>query len=112
MQAKQAIKLEDLKDKSGSMLSLIFEYLLEEDPTTGKPRMWQLMQDSKLKDIAVVYGITTEKFLLTQGQPTNIVAHQEYKTLDALTEKFLLEAKRRGLAKRPVVIEAKAQPPA
>ena len=36
------------------------------------------------KDIAVMMGILTEKFLLTQGQPTNIVAHQEQKTMDEL----------------------------
>jgi hypothetical protein len=54
-------------------------------------------------------GILTEKFLLTQGQPTNIVAHQEQKTMDELALAIEREIKRRNLVKRPVTIEALAE---
>ena len=104
MDQKRALKLEDLKDKSGAMLSEIFEYLMEVEPATGKTRMWRLMGESKLKDIGVLYGISTEKFLLTQGQPTTIMAHQEQRTADELFNAVMQEAKRRGLVKRPIEV--------
>jgi hypothetical protein len=103
---RKELKLEDLKAKSGAMLSIITEYLLEVNPKTGEERMLDLLRESKLKDISVVYGIMTEKFLLTQGQPTTIVGHNEQlhtdKLMDALQEEW---AKRKALSHRPVTVE-------
>ena len=108
--ARKAIKLEDLKEKSGTTLSILMEYLLEVDPSTGEERMLSLLRESKLKEIAVVYGIMTEKFLLTQGQPTSIVGHQEQlhadKLYDALQEEW---SKRKALTHRPVTVDAIVQ---
>lgn len=109
-EARKAIRLEDLKEKSGTALSIVMEYLLETDPSTGEERMVSLLRESKLKEIAVVYGIMTEKFLLTQGQPTTIVGHQEQlhadKLFDALQEEW---SKRKALTHRPVTVEAQVQ---
>lgn len=105
-EARKELRLEDLKVKSGTMLSIITEYLLEVNPETGEERMLDLLRESKLKDISVVYGIMTEKFLLTQGQPTTIVGHQEQlhadKLMDALQNEW---AKRKALTHRPVTVE-------
>ena len=56
-----------------------------------------------------MFGILTEKYLLTQGQPTTIMAHQEQKTMDEIALAIDREIKRRGLIKRPVSIEALAE---
>lgn len=105
--ARRAIKLEELKEKSGTTLAILMEYLLQVDPSTGEERMVSLLRESKLKEIAVVYGIMTEKFLLTQGQPTSIVGQQEQlhadKLFDALQDEW---AKRKALTHRPVTVDA------
>jgi hypothetical protein len=56
-----------------------------------------------------VFGILTEKFLLTQGQPTTIMAHQEQRTADELFNAVMAEAKRRGLVKRPIEVVGVSQ---
>ena len=106
---KRDIKLEDLKNSTGWLLGKMFDYLQKEVGATGKTQWDVILEDSKGKDIAVMMGILTEKFLLTQGQPTNIVAHQEQKTMDELALAIEREIKRRNLVKRPVTIEALAE---
>lgn len=106
---KRDIKLEDLKNSTGWLLGKMFDYLQKEVDDTGKTKWDAILEDSKGKDIAVMMGILTEKFLLTQGQPTNIVAHQEQKTMDELALAIEREIKRRNLVKRPVTIEALAE---
>ena len=106
---KRDIKLEDLKNSTGWLLGKMFDYLQKEVDDTGRTKWDAILEDSKGKDIAVMMGILTEKFLLTQGQPTNIVAHQEQKTMDELALAIEREIKRRGLIKRPVTIETLAE---
>ena len=106
---KRDIKLEDLKNSTGWLLGKMFDYLQKEVDDTGRTKWDAILEDSKGKDIAVMMGILTEKFLLTQGQPTNIVAHQEQKTMDELALAIEREIKRRNLVKRPVTIEALAE---
>ena len=106
---KRDIKLEDLKNSTGWLLGKMFDYLQKEVDDTGRTKWDAILEDSKGKDIAVMMGILTEKFLLTQGQPTNIVAHQEQKTMDELALAIEREIKRRGLIKRPVKIETLAE---
>ena len=96
---KRDIKLEDLKNSTGWLLGKMFDYLQKEVDATGKTQWDAILEDSKGKDIAVMMGILTEKFLLTQGQPTNIVAHQEQKTMDELALAIEREIKRRNLVK-------------
>ena len=106
---KRDIKLEDLKNSTGWLLGKMFDYLQKEVDDKGRTQWDAILEDSKGKDIAVMMGILTEKFLLTQGQPTNIVAHQEQKTMDELALAIEREIKRRNLVKRPVTIEALAE---
>lgn len=106
---KKDIKLEDLKNSTGWLLGKMFDYLQKEVDATGRTQWDAILEESKGKDIAVMMGILTEKFLLTQGQPTNIVAHQEQKTMDELALAIEREIKRRNLVKRPVTIEALAE---
>lgn len=106
---KRDIKLEDLKNSTGWLLGKMFDYLQKEVDDTGRTKWDAILEESKGKDIAVMMGILTEKFLLTQGQPTNIVAHQEQKTMDELALAIEREIKRRGLIKRPVTIETLAE---
>jgi hypothetical protein len=106
---KRDIKLEDLKNSTGWLLGKMFDYLQKEVDATGRTQWDAILEESKGKDIAVMMGILTEKFLLTQGQPTNIVAHQEQKTMDELALAIEREIKRRNLVKRPVTIEALAE---
>ena len=106
---KRDIKLEDLKNSTGWLLGKMFDYLQKEVDDTGRTKWDAILEDSKGKDIAVMMGILTEKFLLTQGQPTTIMAHQEQKTMDELALAIEREIKRRNLVKRPVTIEALAE---
>jgi hypothetical protein len=103
MDRKREMKLEDLKSKTSNLLGRLTDWL-EATDEHGNPRFEQMLADSKIKDIAVVFGILTEKFLLTQGQPTTIMAHQEQRTADELFNAVMQEAKRRGLVKRPIEV--------
>ena len=108
---KRDIKLEDLKNSTGWLLGKMFDYLQKEVDDTGRTKWDAILEDSKGKDIAVMMGILTEKFLLTQGQPTTIMAHQEQRTADELFNAVMQEAKRRGLVKRPIeVVNVQAVP--
>ena len=110
MDKKREMKLEDLKSKTSNLLGRLTDWL-EATDEHGNPRFEQMLADSKIKDIAVVFGILTEKFLLTQGQPTTIMAHQEQRTADELFNAVMQEAKRRGLVKRPIeVVNVQAVP--
>jgi len=106
---KRDIKLEDLKNSTGWLLGKMFDYLQKEVDDTGRTKWDAILEESKGKDIAVMMGILTEKFLLTQGQPTNIIATQEQKTMDEIALAIDREIKRRGLIKRPVTIETLAE---
>ena len=106
---KKDIKLEDLKNSTGWLLGKMFDYLQKEVDATGRTQWDAILEDSKGKDIAVMMGILTEKFLLTQGQPTNIIATQEQKTMDEIALAIDREIKRRGLIKRPVTIDTLAE---
>lgn len=107
---KRDLKLDDLKVNTGWLLGRTFDHLQQEiDGATGKTRWDQLLEDSKGKEIAIILGILTEKFMLTQGQPTNIVAYSEHKTMDELAVAIEHEIKRRNLVKRPITIEALAE---
>lgn len=109
VEKKRDIKLEDLKNSTGWLLGKMFDYLQKEVDDTGRTKWDAILEESKGKDIAVMMGILTEKFLLTQGQPTTIIATQEQKTMDEIALAIDREIKRRGLIKRPVTIETLAE---
>lgn len=72
------------------------DWLLVEDEEGKRYRLEQMLAESKLKDIGVMLGISTEKVLLLEGQPTQIIGHTEQKKLDELLPALLSEVKRRG----------------
>lgn len=69
----------------------VMAYLLSGD------RLEQLLSESKLKDLAVIFGITTEKLLLLEGQPTQIISQQQHQKIDELLPRLAEEMKRRNL---------------
>ena len=109
LEKKKDIKLDDLKASTSWLLGKLFYNLQQEVDVNGKTKWEAILDESKGKDIAVMFGIFTEKYLLTQGQPTTIMAHQEQKTMDEIALAIDREIKRRGLIKRPVSIEALAE---
>ena len=109
LEKKKDLKLDDLKASSSWLLGKLFDNLQQEVDANGKTKWEAILDESKGKDIAVMFGILTEKYLLTQGQPTTIMAHQEQKTMDEIALAIDREIKRRGLIKRPVSIEALAE---
>ena len=109
MEKKKDLKLDDLKASTSWLLGKLFDNLQQEVDVNGKTKWEAILDESKGKDIAVMFGILTEKYLLTQGQPTTIMAHQEQKTMDEIALAIDREIKRRGLIKRPVSIEALAE---
>ena len=80
MEKKKDLKLDDLKASTSWLLGKLFDNLQQEVDVNGKTKWEAILDESKGKDIAVMFGILTEKYLLTQGQPTTIMAHQEQKT--------------------------------
>ena len=109
MEKKKDLKLDDLKASTSWLLGKLFDNLQQEVDVNGKTKWEAILDESKGKDIAVMFGILTGKYLLTQGQPTTIMAHQEQKTMDEIALAIDREIKRRGLIKRPVSIEALAE---
>ena len=109
LEKKKDLKLDDLKASTSWLLGKLFDNLQQEVDANGKTKWEAILDESKGKDIAVMFGILTEKYLLTQGQPTNIIATQEQKTMDEIALAIDREIKRRGLIKRPVSIEALAE---
>lgn len=109
MEKKKDLKLDDLKASTSWLLGKLFDNLQQEVDVNGKTKWEAILDESKGKDIAVMFGILTEKYLLTQGQPTTIMVHQEQKTMDEIALAIDREIKRRGLIKRPVSIEALAE---
>lgn len=109
LEKKKDLKLDDLKASTSWLLGKLFDNLQQEVDANGKTKWEAILDESKGKDIAVMFGILTEKYLLTQGQPTTIMTHQEQKTMDEIALAIDREIKRRGLIKRPVSIEALAE---
>ena len=109
MEKKKDLKLDDLKASTSWLLGKLFDNLQQEVDVNGNTKWEGILDESNGKDIAVMFGILTEKYLLTQGQPTTIMAHQEQKTMDEIALAIDREIKRRGLIKRPVSIEALAE---
>ena len=82
---------EELKTDVQYLSQRVTTWLLEGD------RLERLMNESKLKDIMITLGITTEKLLLLEGQPTQIISQQQHQKIDELLPALLTEIKRRGV---------------
>lgn len=87
---------EKLKGSWNTLSGSIMDWVLETDKDGNQFRLKELLAETKLKDIGVMLGIATEKVLLLDGQPTQIVATAEQKKLDELLPALMNEVKRRG----------------
>ena len=87
---------EHLKERWHTLSGRLMDYLLEKNPKTGLDNLELLLRETKLKDIGILLGISTEKVLLMAGQPTSIVGHEERQKLDELLPALMNEIKRRG----------------
>lgn len=67
-----------LKDRWTSLSGRMMDWLNDGD------RLETLMADTKLRDIGVMLGIATEKVLLLDGQPTQIIGQPQHQALDRL----------------------------
>lgn len=85
-----------LKERWHTLSGRLMDYLLEKNPKTGLDNLELLLRETKLKDIGILLGISTEKVLLMAGQPTSIVGHEERQKLDELLPALMNEIKRRG----------------
>lgn len=94
--AQHTNQRERLKANWNTLSSTIMDWLLKEDENGKRHRLETMLEETKLKDIGVMLGISTEKVLLLDGQPTQIIGNAEQKKLDELLPALLAEAKRRG----------------
>lgn len=89
--ARRKYTKDELKGDAQYFTQRVMTWLLEGE------RLEQMLDESKLKDVAVVFGITTEKMLLLEGQPTQIISSQQQQSLDQALPLLLQEMQRRGL---------------
>jgi len=88
---KRKYTKDELKGDVQYLNQRVTTWLLEGD------RLERLMEESKLKEVMVTLGIATEKLLLLEGQPTQIISTQQQQSLDQALPLLLLEMQRRGL---------------
>lgn len=62
-------------------------------------RLETMLQETKLKDVAILMGIATEKTLLLDGQPTAIIGQPQQAKLDQIGQALQTALKQRGLVK-------------
>jgi hypothetical protein len=82
---------DELKAGVQRLSQRLMDYLLDGD------RLERLMAETKLKDLGVLLGITTEKLLLLEGAPTQIISHSDQKKMDEVLPALLQEIQRRGV---------------
>jgi len=82
---------EFLKDRWSVLSGRMMEWLHEGD------RLEQLMAQSKLRDIGIMLGIATEKVLLLEGQPTQIISQPQHQAIDRLGVALKDALEKRGL---------------
>lgn len=77
------------------------------DEKTGQPRLNLLLEKARLTEVATFAGIGTDKVLLLDGQPTQIIGEAESRKLQDLLPAIANEIKRRGATVQ--VTERKAE---
>lgn len=60
-------------------------------------RLEALLAEQRLKDIGILLGIGTEKVLLMEGQPTQIIGQPQQAKLDQLGQALQAALKQRGI---------------
>jgi hypothetical protein len=80
-----------LKDRWTTLSGRMMDWLNEGD------RLETLMAETKLRDLGVMLGIATEKVLLLEGQPTQIIGQPQHQALDRLGLALKDALEKRGL---------------
>lgn len=80
-----------LKDRWQTLSGKMMDWLHEEG------RLEQMMTETKLRDIGVMLGIATEKVLLLEGQPTQIISQPQHQAMDRLGVALKDALEKRGL---------------
>lgn len=93
---------EALKDKWGNITTRAINWLDEGD------RLETLLSETKLRDVGVFLGIATEKVLLMEGQPTQIIGQPQQAKLDQLGQALQTALAQRGLSKEVKLTERTA----
>ncbi len=88
---KRRYTKDELKGDVQYLSQRVTTWLLDGD------RLERLLAQASLKDVMVTLGITTEKLLLLEGAPTQIVSAQQHQTIDAVMPALLQEMQRRGV---------------
>jgi hypothetical protein len=99
---------ERLKGSWNHLSGYIMDWVLQPDEQGEPHRLKALLEESKLKDIGVMLGISTEKVLLLEGQPTSIIGQAQQAKLDEMGPALLDALKKRGivtLTERKATIE-------
>jgi len=101
MKLRNASALQDIREvKAAELVKLLddralkaISYINDDNLAGASPR-----------DLAVVSGIMIDKSQLLQGQPTQIISHEERKKLNDLIPLLVNEAKRRGITIEGMVV--------
>jgi hypothetical protein len=80
-----------LKDRWQTLSGRMMDWLHQDD------RLEQMMAETKLRDIGVMLGIATEKVLLLEGQPTQIISQPQHQAIDRLGVALKDALEKRGL---------------
>jgi len=88
---KRKYNKDELKVDVQWLSQRLVDYLKQGD------RFERLLADSKVKDVTVMLGILTDKLLLLEGQPTQIISQQMHQKMDTVMPALLEEIKRRGM---------------
>ena len=88
---------------------------LDTQDVTGRMMTWlqqgnrleAMLAETKLKDILISLGILTDKMLLLDGQPTQIIGVQQQQKLDEVSTALATLLQQRGLTKQVTLTERK-----
>lgn len=80
-----------LKDRWQTLSGRMMDWLHQDN------RLEEMMAETKLRDIGVMLGIATEKVLLLEGQPTQIISQPQHQAIDRLGVALKDALEKRGL---------------
>jgi transposase len=93
---------DELKASVQRISQRVFDYVEQDN------RLEQRLEHASLKDITVMMGILTDKMQLLEGQPTQILGHQQQAKMDEVGQKLQELLKQRGLGQKVTLTERTA----
>ena len=82
---------DELKGDAQRLAARITTWLLQGN------RLETYMAHSSFKDVMIALGVVTDKLLLLEGQPTQIISQQQQQKMDEILPALMKEMQRRGL---------------